>query len=308
MSPPADVAPLWFQCDYPDCNAKYRRKEHLNRHRNHHNGETNLACPYCESVLTRKGTRRRLENPGHAVHVMHGKSAAKVYYHAMPVNIEASSVYLLEMKPQSVLLNIILALFIARENVSMDLSMRCRLPDDKYELLAALVQSCRQCGIFSYPNMLLQHEADAPLALVYVGVEEIKRFGLALYKVCRLSTSFHLTGESSNGDRNIMLTLADLSFCMPDSDELWNAPLGSEPEVLSKADLSAAGRDNGDAKNWISQASALSVCLIDGFTHFLKFPGTPIFELLIDTLKIEFNKDMSNIHLTLTVLATIRLI
>lgn len=54
MSPPADIAPLWFQCDYPDCNAKYRRKEHLNRHRNHHNGETILACPYCESVLTRK--------------------------------------------------------------------------------------------------------------------------------------------------------------------------------------------------------------------------------------------------------------
>ena len=49
----------------------------------------------------------------------------------------------------------------------------------------------------------------------------------------------------------------DLSFCMPDSDELWNAPLGSESEVLSKADLSTAGRDNGDVKNWISQASAL---------------------------------------------------
>lgn len=155
------------------------------------------------------------------------------------------------------LLNIILALFIARENVSMDLNMRCRLRDDKYELLTALVRSCRQCGIFSYPNMLLQHEADAPLALVYVSIEEIKRFGLALYKVCRLSTSFHLTGESANGDRNALLTLADLSFCMPDSDELWNAPLGAESEVLSKADSSAAGRDNGDAKNWISQASTL---------------------------------------------------
>ncbi|KAJ5254164.1 hypothetical protein N7524_011344 [Penicillium chrysogenum] len=381
MSPPADIAPLWFQRDYPDCNAKYRRKEHLNRHRNHHNGETILACPYliyCDAIsglITRRDMRRRLENLGHAVHVMHGKSAARVYYHAMriicvpaggetageqqfciddlrpltPVSTINDSVseaprwiahdyidiYFNSFHPewpflhrgtfdfakepcvlvqsvvalglwvkgtqearaasiqlhdrlcsafyaqmdqwcisnssprqrtntpwpittfQSVLLNIILALFIARENVSMDLSMRCRLPDDKYKLLTALVQSCRQCGIFSYPNMLLQHEADAPLTLVYVSVEEIKRFGLALYKVCRLSTSFHLTGESASGGRNILLTLADLSFCMPDSDELWNAPLGSESEVLSKADLSTAGRDNGDVKNWISQASAL---------------------------------------------------
>lgn len=107
--------------------------------------------------------------------------------------------------------------------------------------------------------MLLQHDADAPLPLVYVSVEEIKRFGLALYKVCRLSTptSFGLNGECSNGGGNDLLTLADLSFCMPDSDELWNAPLGGESEVLNKSDSSAIGRDNGDAKNWISQASAL---------------------------------------------------
>lgn len=40
---------------------------------------------------------------------------------------------------QSVLLNIIIALFLAREDASVDLSLRCRLPDDKYELLVALV-------------------------------------------------------------------------------------------------------------------------------------------------------------------------
>ncbi|KAJ5472224.1 hypothetical protein N7530_006225 [Penicillium desertorum] len=84
MSPPADIAPLWFQCDYPNCNAKYRRKEHLNRHRNHHSGDINLACPYliyCDAIsglITLRDMRRRLENSGHAVHVMHGKSAAKV--------------------------------------------------------------------------------------------------------------------------------------------------------------------------------------------------------------------------------------
>lgn len=60
-----------------------------------------------------------------------------------------------------------------------------------------------------------------------------------------------------NGGRKDLLTLADLSFCMPDCDELWNAPLGAESEVLNQSDSSAVARDNGNAKNWIYQASAL---------------------------------------------------
>jgi hypothetical protein len=107
--------------------------------------------------------------------------------------------------------------------------------------------------------MLRQHDADAPLALVYVSVEEIKRFGLALYKVCRLSTptSFDFSGECYNGGKTDLLTLADLSFCMPDSDILWDAPLGAVSEILNKSDAHVVRRDNGDAKTWISQASAL---------------------------------------------------
>ncbi|KAJ6027695.1 hypothetical protein N7499_001153 [Penicillium canescens] len=393
MSPPDDIVPMWFQCDYPDCNAKYRRKEHLNRHLNHHNGETNLACPYCESVLTRNDLLRRhirtyhpqrQAPPSRKFRACSACHARKVrcegvlpcnacqhrgvicvpaggettseqqfwiddLYHLPPVSTIGGSVpdasrwiahdyidiyfdafhsawpflhrstfdftkepcvlvqsvvaiglwvkgtqesreasirlhgrlcsafyaqmdqwCISDLSPrhntntswpiatfQSVLLNIILALFIAREDGSMDLSMRCRLPDDRYELLTALVQSCRRWGIFSYPNMLLQHEDNAPLALVYISVEEIKRFGLALYKVSRLSTPFDLTGESANDGRKDLLNLADLSFCMPDSDDLWNAPLGAESAVLNRCDSLAVARDNGDAKNWISQASAL---------------------------------------------------
>lgn len=153
------------------------------------------------------------------------------------------------------LLNIILALFIARGNGNMDLGMRCQLPDNKYQLLVSLVRSCRRWGMFSYPNMLQQHDADIPLALVWVSIEEVKRFGLALYKVCQLATCFNVNGES--GGRNVLLTLADLSFCMPDSDELWNAPSGTESEKTRVFACSAVERDNGDPKNWISQASSL---------------------------------------------------
>lgn len=145
----------------------------------------------------------------------------------------------------------------ARENASMDLTMRYRLPDDKYKLLTALVQTCRRWGMFYYPNMIIQHNTYTPLALVYLNIEEIKRFGLALYKACRLSTSSDITEGNTNCDRNDLLSLADLSYSMPDSDEIWNAPLGTESEVLKKSASSAATRDNGDPKNWISEASGL---------------------------------------------------
>lgn len=158
---------------------------------------------------------------------------------------------------QSVLLNTILALFIAKENTNMDLSMRYQLADDKYGLLTALVRTCRWWGMFSYPNMLLQHDAQAPLPLIYVSVEEIKRFGLALYKICRLCAPSDLTREHAREGINDFLALSDLCFCMPDSDELWNAPLGKESEVLKRSTSSAVTRDNGNPKNWISEASTL---------------------------------------------------
>lgn len=157
---------------------------------------------------------------------------------------------------QSVLLNVILALLIAKENASVDLNFRFRLPADKYELLVALVQSCRRWGMFSYVNMLGQLNADAPLALIWVNTEETKRFGLALYKVCRLSACSGTAGESADGRINELLTLADMSFCMPDNDMLWNtrSAMGSEMSMLA---FSAHAKDNRDPKNWISEAYCL---------------------------------------------------
>ncbi|EAU37497.1 predicted protein [Aspergillus terreus NIH2624] len=41
--------------------------------------------------------------------------------------------------------------------------------DDEYELLVALVQSCRLGGIFSYPNMLTHHSDITTPALLWGG-------------------------------------------------------------------------------------------------------------------------------------------
>jgi hypothetical protein len=60
-----------------------------------------ICCDVISGLVTRRVKRRHLENLGHAAHVMYGKSGAKVYHHAVPVSIEASSAYLLGVKPQA---------------------------------------------------------------------------------------------------------------------------------------------------------------------------------------------------------------
>jgi hypothetical protein len=156
---------------------------------------------------------------------------------------------------QSVLLQCIFALFLAGERADFDLNLRYRIQDDEYDLLVALVETCRQGGIFSYPNILTQHSSAVPLTLLWLSIEEIKRFGLALYKVCRMSACPKSTGVRVGSAGSELLTLADLSFGMPDSDEAWNSPWGVGSEALQRATSQAKLSDSRDLTGLISQTS-----------------------------------------------------
>lgn len=153
---------------------------------------------------------------------------------------------------QAILLHIILAMFIAKEKATFDLGLRYQIEAEEYDLLVALVQSCRRLGMFLYPNMLAQYDDTAPAVLVWVGVEETKRFGLALYKVCRMCTC-----PDSSGSRSQLLSLTDLSFGMPDSDESWNAPADVGTEGLQRVALQTNYRENGNPEWWISRSSTI---------------------------------------------------
>ena len=162
---------------------------------------------------------------------------------------------------QSILLQLIFALLVAKQESTLNLNLRFQLPDSKYELLTSLVQTCRRLGLFNYPNMLSRFDPSAPVALIWVSVEELKRLGLALYKLCRLcargdSTNKSGSSSSSSGLRNELLTLRDLDFCMPDSDQAWNAPPGSGSEWFRSIALQQTCRNNQDPGGWISQTSA----------------------------------------------------
>ncbi|KAH7014065.1 putative C6 and C2H2 transcription factor [Macrophomina phaseolina] len=48
-----------FECTFPGCGLKYRRKEHLNRHAGEHFGTKLFSCPFCSRSFTRNDTMRR---------------------------------------------------------------------------------------------------------------------------------------------------------------------------------------------------------------------------------------------------------
>ncbi|KAL4945163.1 hypothetical protein BDV06DRAFT_185403 [Aspergillus oleicola] len=48
-----------YFCDFPDCNAAYLRKEHLNRHKSQHLLPQSFQCPSCERSFKRNDTLRR---------------------------------------------------------------------------------------------------------------------------------------------------------------------------------------------------------------------------------------------------------
>ncbi|KAJ5749411.1 hypothetical protein N7533_006439 [Penicillium manginii] len=147
---------------------------------------------------------------------------------------------------QSVLLQIIFALFVAERETTFDLSCRYRLSAPAYGLLTALVETCRQVGLFCYPTMLSKHHPSAPLALVwYVG-------HVLLVSLPTRSLPFRRDGHPLKSE---LLTLADLNFCLPDSDELWNAPPSQRPALIRGAASQQLFRDNRDSGSWISQTS-----------------------------------------------------
>ena len=99
--------------------------------------------------------------------------------------------------------------------------------------------------MFFYPNMLARYkEADLP-SFVWVGVEEVKRFNIALYKLCaRLS--------SSSPEDRPLLAASELEFPLPSNDPLWNSVERDEWEAYAKEESTVSLNDDVQAR-WISK-------------------------------------------------------
>ncbi|KAL4770845.1 hypothetical protein BDW60DRAFT_223707 [Aspergillus nidulans var. acristatus] len=140
---------------------------------------------------------------------------------------------------QAILLHIIFAALYKSQGqgafqLSLDLKP-CLAPADA-DLLDRLVTSCKRLGMFSYPSMLARYGTDDLPSYVWVSIEEIKRFNLALYRVCRSFASS--TCDDKGGENHILgtpldnhdsyreqsrLRPCDLQFPLPSNAPLWNA-------------------------------------------------------------------------------------
>lgn len=155
---------------------------------------------------------------------------------------------------QGILLCIIFSLLSTPAGLELNLGLVVNVSDR--QIISALVATCLRNNIFYYPNMLTRYRNVESLTCMWVGVEEIKRFGLALYKVSRLCGRGSCLGEPDESDSRV-LRLSDLQFPMPDERNLWDA--SSNPELARRL-LIFSRRDRShdpSSTDWISQCGIL---------------------------------------------------
>jgi hypothetical protein len=133
---------------------------------------------------------------------------------------------------------------------SLDLTLQLSASD--HSILTALVRTCLGHSVLYYPAMLGRYQDIDSVACIWVGVEEIKRFGLALYKVCKICNSVY-DDESGENSGQRLLRLSDLRFPVPDGNHLWEAGSNLElSHLLAKKGTDAQSERSREVK-WISE-------------------------------------------------------
>ncbi|KAJ5151305.1 uncharacterized protein N7482_010557 [Penicillium canariense] len=153
---------------------------------------------------------------------------------------------------QAILLHIVFSLVISSPG-AIEFDLKISLPPGDLGLLYALVGSCRKRGMFAYPNILAQYQEANLASFVWVSVEEIKRFNIALYKVCRKASSSNVTDGNQRGTSAVrsLLTASELQFPLPENCPLWNATSKDEWTALMKDEKFVSLYDDCQEK-WIS--------------------------------------------------------
>ncbi|GAD98057.1 hypothetical protein PVAR5_6745 [Paecilomyces variotii No. 5] len=129
---------------------------------------------------------------------------------------------------QAILLHMILCFILGNQN-GLNLDLKFSLSSTDFGLLETLVRSCRNLGMFHYSNILATCEGPGPRSFVWVCIEEIKRFNLALYK---------------------------LQFPLPNNTPLWNATGKGEWLAVIKEERFIC-IDEICQEKWISKSSEL---------------------------------------------------
>lgn len=114
--------------------------------------------------------------------------------------------------------------------------------------------------MFYYPNILLRYQETNLASFIWVGIEEIKRFNLALYKVCGKLSSGSIAGAGIDNDdaRIDLLSANELQFPLPSNSALWNAVSKDEWRVHVKDTTSiSVSLDDHCRAVWISNSAII---------------------------------------------------
>lgn len=107
--------------------------------------------------------------------------------------------------------------------------------------------------MFYYPNILARYRETDLASFVWVGIEEIKRFNLALYKACgKLRNPGTRDGSKDDvGAVTSLLAASELQFPPPTNHPLWNA-VGKDEWMAHTKDERLLSLHDNDHTNWIS--------------------------------------------------------
>ncbi|KAL6231643.1 hypothetical protein BDW75DRAFT_219657 [Aspergillus navahoensis] len=165
---------------------------------------------------------------------------------------------------QAILLHIIFAVLHTGGGVlGLDLKP-CLSPADA-DLLDRLVMSCKRLGMLYYPNMLRRYCRNDIPEYVWVSIEEVKRFNIALYKVCRTCSEQMSDIDDLDITRasGIRLQAHDLQFPLPENTPLWNAVNKAQWDSAAMGGVFCHGLNDTLEGEWISKSA-----------HILELNGT----------------------------------
>lgn len=108
--------------------------------------------------------------------------------------------------------------------------------------------------------MLSRYGQNDLASLVWIGIEEIKRFNIALFKVCRAFSSSGEQGssiDSSNitGTASWRLYARDLQFPLPRNTPLWAATSREEWDSAAPDDVYGISLNDTLEAEWISKSA-----------------------------------------------------
>ena len=144
---------------------------------------------------------------------------------------------------------------IHKDDVHIGLDLMPTLPSADADLLKSLVLSCKKLGMFYYPNMLARFQEDDLPSYVWVSIEEIKRFDLALYKVWKILGNRDNQKRGATGVASQELEAVELQFPLPKNDPLWNATTKHDWLAAITEDAEYNKLHDTREEEWISKSA-----------------------------------------------------